>query len=131
MCFAVMALLYGAVPHAPWSVPYLSVDAILVMFVATTSSLRCSIMTEFFGAQQVPVCMAVSGLLLIPVQLCSPSIIGFFRDDLGSYDGMYRLLGASNLLAALLYTPLAIHTSCKKDPTDDEEAEKETETTRM
>ncbi|KAL1445712.1 hypothetical protein MTO96_044872, partial [Rhipicephalus appendiculatus] len=48
----------------------------------------------------------------------------FFRDDLGSYDGMYRLLGASNLLAALLYTPLAIHTSCKKDPTDDEEAEK-------
>lgn len=131
MCFGVMALLYGAVPHAPWSVPYLSVDAILVMFVATTSSLRCSIMTELFGAQQVPVCMAVSGLLLIPVQLCSPSVIGFFRDDLGSYDGMYRLLGASNLLAALLYTPLAIHTSCKKEPAGDEAPEKVTETTRM
>ncbi|XP_037514117.1 monocarboxylate transporter 10 [Rhipicephalus sanguineus] len=131
MCFGAMGLLYGAVPHAPWSVPYLSVGAILVMFVATTSSLRCSIMTEFFGAQQVPVCMAASGLLLIPVQLCSPSIIGFFRDDLGSYDGMYRLLGASNLLAAVLYTPLAILTSCKKDTADNKASEKETETTRM
>lgn len=131
MCFAVLALFYGMVPHAPWSVPYLAVDAVLVMFVATTSSLRCSIMTEFFGADQVPVCMAASGLLLIPVQLCSPSIIGFFRDTLGSYDGMYRLLAASNLFAALLYTPLAIHKSCKKGAADEEAPEKDIETTRM
>ncbi|XP_065301408.1 monocarboxylate transporter 3-like [Dermacentor albipictus] len=130
-CFVLTALFYGMVPHAGWSVPYLAVDAILVMFVATTSSLRCSIMTEFFGADQVPVCMAASGLLLIPVQLCSPSVIGYFRDDLGSYDGMYQLLAALNLLAALLYAPLAIHVSCKKETADDETPQKEIESTRM
>ncbi|XP_050028702.2 monocarboxylate transporter 10-like [Dermacentor andersoni] len=130
-CFALTALFYGMVPHAGWSVPYLAVDAILVMFVATISSLRCSIMTEFFGADQVPVCMAASGLLLIPVQLCSPSVIGYFRDDLGSYDGMYQLLAALNLLAALLYAPLAIHASCKKETADDETPQKEIESTRM
>lgn len=130
-CFVLMALFYGMVPHAGWSVPYLAVDAILVMFVATMSSLRCSIMTEFFGADQVPVCMAASGLLLIPVQLCSPSIIGYFRDDLGSYDGMYQLLAALSLLAALLYVPLAIHESCKKETADDETPQKEIESTRM
>ncbi|XP_077511338.1 uncharacterized protein LOC144121809 [Amblyomma americanum] len=40
---------------------------------------------------------------MLPVSLLSLMIVGMFRDNGGSYDGYYRMLGALSLAAAALF----------------------------
>ncbi|XP_037565989.1 monocarboxylate transporter 9-like [Dermacentor silvarum] len=113
-CFALLTLCYALVPYTSWPMTYVVDSALLITFIAAVSSLRCSLMTQYFGAVQVPLCMTAVGLLLIPLQLSSPTIIGFFRDNLGSYDGIYRALAVLHLAMVMLYAPLAVHERRKK-----------------
>lgn len=114
ICFTLLTLWYALVPYTSWPITYVVDDALLITFIAAASSLRCSLMTQYFGAVRVPLCMTALGLLLIPLQLSSPTIIGYFRDDLGSYDGMYRALAVLHFVVVMLYIPLAVHERRKK-----------------
>ncbi|KAK8756873.1 hypothetical protein V5799_000425, partial [Amblyomma americanum] len=75
LCFVLLTLCYALMPHTTWSVTYVLVSAVLITFIAAASALRCSLMTQFFGAAQVPLCMTAVGLLLVPVLMSSPTII--------------------------------------------------------
>ncbi|KAK8778124.1 hypothetical protein V5799_020535 [Amblyomma americanum] len=108
-CFLLLTPCYALMPHTTWLVTYVVVSALLVTFIAAASSMRCSLMTQFFGAAQVPLCMAAVGLLLVPVQLSSPMIIAFFRGTMGSYDNMYRLMAVLHFGMAVLYACLVVH----------------------
>ncbi|KAH6932069.1 hypothetical protein HPB50_002819 [Hyalomma asiaticum] len=131
VCFALLTLCYALVPHTTWPLPYIVDCALLITFIAAASSLRCSIMTQYFGAVRVPLCMTAVGLLLIPLQLSSPTIIGFFRDSLGSYDGMYRTLAALHLAVVVLYAPLAVHENRKKRGSFDARTEPALQVTKL
>ncbi|KAK8778125.1 hypothetical protein V5799_020534 [Amblyomma americanum] len=108
-CFVMLTPCYALMPHSTWLVTYVVVSTLLLTFIAAASSMRCSLMTEFFGAAQVPLCMAAVGLLLVPVQLSSPMIIAFFRGSMGSYDNMYRLMAVLHFGIAVLFACLAVH----------------------
>lgn len=106
-CFVLLTIFYAAVPFTKSLVSYVVTDGFLITFIAAVSALRCSLMTEFFGPGKVPVYMAATGFLLIPLQLINPTIIGIFRDKKGSYDYMYWLLSGLHLVMVVLYVPLA------------------------
>ncbi|KAL1476133.1 hypothetical protein MTO96_036736, partial [Rhipicephalus appendiculatus] len=131
VCFVLLTMCYALVPHTSWPITYVADDALLITFIAAASSLRCSIMTQYFGAVRVPLCMTAVGMLLIPLQLSSPTIIGYFRDDLGSYDGMYRALAVLHFVVVLLYAPLAVHERRKKRGSFKAHANSCTHTTKL
>ncbi|KAM7311863.1 monocarboxylate transporter 9-like [Ixodes scapularis] len=62
---------------------------------------------DYFGLERLLFMHGVMGLAKAPFQLCMPKLIGFFRDDGGSYDNVYRLQGGLLLFAALLWLPVA------------------------
>ncbi|XP_077534894.1 monocarboxylate transporter 5-like [Haemaphysalis longicornis] len=130
-CFMLLAISYALVPHTTWPLSYEAVDSVLITFIAALSALRCSIMTELFGTDQVPTCMAATGIILIPAQLSSPTIIGFFRDHMGSYDNMYRLLAALHLFMVLLYAHLALHERQRKKDASQERKDSCVEVTKL
>ncbi|XP_075542435.1 monocarboxylate transporter 12-like isoform X1 [Dermacentor variabilis] len=130
-CFALLMLCYALVPYTSWPMTYVVDTALLITLVAAVSSLRCSLMTQYFGAVQVPLCMTAVGLLLIPLQLSSPTIIGLFRDSLGSYDGLYRALAVLHLVVVMLYAPLAVHERRKKIGSFDAQPESCTQVTKL
>ncbi|KAM7312045.1 monocarboxylate transporter 12 [Ixodes scapularis] len=61
------------------------------------------LMADYIGVQWISTCYGLSGLFLLPLTLCSPSITGFFRDFHGSYDGLYMLHGGMQLAASALF----------------------------
>ncbi|XP_065289077.1 monocarboxylate transporter 12-like [Dermacentor albipictus] len=130
-CFALLTLCYALVPYTSWPMTYVVDTALLITFVAAVSSLRCSLMTQYFGAVQVPLCMTAVGLLLIPLQLSSPTIIGLFRDSLGSYDGIYRALAVLHFVVVMLYAPLAVHERRKKIGSFEAQPEPCTQVTKL
>ncbi|CAN8015716.1 unnamed protein product, partial [Ixodes persulcatus] len=90
--------------------PYLSlqVHIILVCLCAYLSygcvtSMRSVLMADYVGVQWISTCYGLSGLVLLPLTFCSPSLTGFFRDSRESYDGLYRLHGGMQLVVAALF----------------------------
>ncbi|KAL1485182.1 hypothetical protein MTO96_032128 [Rhipicephalus appendiculatus] len=51
----------------------------------------------------LPVGYGVAGILVVPLLLIKPVLIGQFRDTLGSYDDLYRMLGGMQLLLFILW----------------------------
>lgn len=67
-----------------------------------SSAIRGILLAQYMGVDRLASCMGLYGLVMIPVSLGSASIIGFFRDTMGSYDGFYRMLAALNTVVAVL-----------------------------
>ncbi|KAM7293249.1 monocarboxylate transporter 2-like [Ixodes scapularis] len=97
-------LLWGCsmmlMPHAN-----IHLHVIIVMLCAYLSfgclqSMRSVLMADYIGVQWISTCFGLSGLISTPLSFGSPSIIGFFRDSRGSYDGLFRLLGGLHLLVS-------------------------------
>ncbi|XP_077534896.1 monocarboxylate transporter 1-like isoform X2 [Haemaphysalis longicornis] len=130
-CFVLLSLFYGTVPLTTSLLSYVVVDGFLITFIAAVSAVRCSLMTEFFGPAKVPMYMAATGFLLIPLQLINPTIIGIFRDEKGSYDYMYWLLCGMHLLMVLLYAPLVYSLRLQEKEPENEVEETGVEMTKM
>ncbi|KAL1444845.1 hypothetical protein MTO96_045367 [Rhipicephalus appendiculatus] len=66
--------------------------------------IRSVLVNDYCGVDRLPTFFGILGLALVPLSFSGPTIIGFFRDTLGSYDNFYRMLGAVNIcIAALLF----------------------------
>lgn len=88
--------------------PYLGyIGGLLVLRVAESASqgfaasIRGILLAQLLSVEVVPFCTGVFGVVMVPIWLSNPHIIGFFRDGMGSYDEFYRLLGAVNIVAAV------------------------------
>ncbi|XP_077534527.1 monocarboxylate transporter 12-like [Haemaphysalis longicornis] len=67
-----------------------------------TSSVRNLLVAQYLGVDRMATSTGLYGLLMIPVSLGSPLILGFFRDNSGSYNGFYLMLALANLCAATI-----------------------------
>lgn len=67
-----------------------------------TSSIRNLLVAHYLGVDQMATSTGLYGLLMIPVSLGSPLILGFFRDNSGSYNGFYLMLALANFCAAII-----------------------------
>ncbi|KAH6934423.1 hypothetical protein HPB50_024183 [Hyalomma asiaticum] len=102
--YAVEAVSAGAMPHVG------SMGAITVLRICESLgqgfiiSVRNILLAQYLGIERVAASSGVFGLAMIPVSLSSPSILGLFRDTMGSYDRFYTMLAALNgTMAGLLF----------------------------
>ncbi|KAL3213086.1 hypothetical protein MRX96_035660 [Rhipicephalus microplus] len=86
---------------------FMVLNSLLGVSQGYVTCIRSVLISQYLSVQRLPAFFAFLGVLLIPIALCGPSILGFFRDNLGSYDNIYRLLGAANFAAAVLLCVLA------------------------
>lgn len=61
------------------------------------------LMADYIGMDNLPVGYGVAGILVIPLLLIKPLLIGYFRDTLGSYDDLYRMLGGMQIVLVLMW----------------------------
>ncbi|KAH7956840.1 hypothetical protein HPB52_012838 [Rhipicephalus sanguineus] len=65
------------------------------------------LVAEYVGVAMMTATWGVMGVLMVPVVLTGPLLVGFFRDGMGSFDNLYRLHSALNLFIALILFVLA------------------------
>ncbi|CAN7986219.1 unnamed protein product [Ixodes pacificus] len=71
---------------------------------AFLTAIKAAIITDYLGADAIPLCCALLGLSTMPLFLCNPTIIGVFRDSKGSYDNYYRLHGGLQFFAGFIFS---------------------------
>ncbi|XP_049519305.1 uncharacterized protein LOC125943825 [Dermacentor silvarum] len=76
--------------------------------ISATSSFSPVLITGYLGPCRVPLTYGASGLVTGPLLLATPLITGFFRDTMGSYDNLLRLIGGLAAISAILILLLRI-----------------------
>lgn len=103
-CFAAAAVWYGALSVVRSFLAFVALNTALGLSEGFVSCIRSVLVNDYLGVERLPAFFGFLGVALLPLSFGGPSIIGFFRDRLGSYDNFYRMLGAVNLcVAALLF----------------------------
>ncbi|XP_077511110.1 monocarboxylate transporter 9-like [Amblyomma americanum] len=62
--------------------------------------IKAVLYADYLGVESLGLACGLQGLGMVPVLLSAPAAIGFFRDQRGSYDQFYWMLGILNLLAS-------------------------------
>lgn len=65
-------------------------------------TLRAVLVADYMGADYVAISWGIMGFAALPIIFSEPVIVGFFRDDGGSYDNLYRMCGVVDLIAAFV-----------------------------
>ncbi|KAL1442675.1 hypothetical protein MTO96_007756 [Rhipicephalus appendiculatus] len=96
--------------HAPSIIEsfecFVALNMILGVCQGYVLCIRTVLISEYLGIQCLPLTAGLEGCFLLPISLSGPTIVGFFRDTLGSYDNLYVLLGAINLFSAAMLSVL-------------------------
>ncbi|XP_077535407.1 uncharacterized protein LOC144147209 isoform X2 [Haemaphysalis longicornis] len=80
---------------------FATLNAVLGVCQGYVMSARPVLIADYLGLPRLPLFTGFVGLSLIPISLGNPTILGFFRDTLGSYDNFYRVFGAVNIVASV------------------------------
>ncbi|KAL1421840.1 hypothetical protein MTO96_022758 [Rhipicephalus appendiculatus] len=70
--------------------------------------IRWVLIGDYLGVQTLAAFSGLLGAASVPALLSAPSIIGFFRGKLGSYDKFYWMLAAVSLISACLVGSIAV-----------------------
>lgn len=107
LCFSAMAVTSAALPFTSSFVTYIIVQVTTALFLACVATLKGVLVADNFGAKAVPTFWGANGLALIPLLSANPFITGYFRDTMGSYDNLLRLLAGIQLFTAAVFFALA------------------------
>ncbi|XP_065286700.1 monocarboxylate transporter 9-like isoform X2 [Dermacentor albipictus] len=88
--FFLLAASMLALPATPSFLAYILVCACATMLTACLVAMKPVVIADYIGIKSVATTWGFAGLTLLPLFLCSPHIIGYFRDTKGSYDGLYQ-----------------------------------------
>ncbi|XP_075744169.1 uncharacterized protein LOC119171194 [Rhipicephalus microplus] len=103
-CVATLATTTSFVTYAPCM-------ALASLFMGCLTTMKHVVAADFFGVDVVPVAWATTGVVLLPMLLGNPSILGFFRDKQGAYNNFYYVLGSFHLLTGSIFIILLYSTS--------------------
>ncbi|KAH7955675.1 uncharacterized protein LOC119390603 [Rhipicephalus sanguineus] len=106
-CFGAMTITSLALPYTVSFTGYIVVEMTTIFFLACVATLKAVLVADNFGAKAVPTFWGANGLALIPLLSANPFITGYFRDKLGSYDNLLRLLAGIQLFTAIVFFALA------------------------
>ncbi|XP_077534595.1 monocarboxylate transporter 9-like [Haemaphysalis longicornis] len=99
-CYIGYAAAFLAMPHVN------SFHGVILLCVVSGATVGCAqslkpvVMADYLGAQLIAPCSGMAGIIMLPLVLGNPAIIGLFRDQMGSYDNYYRLVAAICLVVA-------------------------------
>ncbi|XP_037565949.1 monocarboxylate transporter 9-like isoform X2 [Dermacentor silvarum] len=68
--------------------------------------IRSVLVADHVGMDRFSLCYGIGGLVGAPLSLSGPAILGFFRDNRGSYDRLYFMIAGLNLGVGMLLTVL-------------------------
>ncbi|XP_077513671.1 uncharacterized protein LOC144124702 [Amblyomma americanum] len=106
LAFALMSATLVAITFVHGTAQFLLTWITASFLLSATVSFSSVLIADCLGADRVPVTWGTSGLVTGPLLLATPSITGFFRDTMGSYDNLVRLTGGLAAVAALLVLSL-------------------------
>lgn len=113
-CYVAVAAVFLAMPHVD------SFHGLIMLCVVSGATVGCALtlkpvlIADYLGADQIAPTMGVTGIIMLPLIIGNPAIVGFFRDQMGSYDNYYRLVGGINLFVALTVLAIVCHEIRKK-----------------
>lgn len=93
---------------------------LLVAYMLLATALGCGVtlypllMADYVGIQRLPISYGIVGAVAGPLFVAKPFFIGYFRDKLGSYDNMYRLLSLSVLPLGLVWLGVSVSEGRKR-----------------
>ncbi|KAH7948626.1 hypothetical protein HPB51_028445 [Rhipicephalus microplus] len=103
MCLLAEAICLIAMPHAT-SFPQVVATAVVTGIPAgCIVALKPVVLSDHFGVEKLSVCWGIAGVALLPVAFGGPLLIGVFRDTLGSYENLYRMLSAMCATCAVAF----------------------------
>ncbi|KAH7965803.1 hypothetical protein HPB49_011238 [Dermacentor silvarum] len=100
-CVIAAGILFGVTPETT-QVMHLVLRALSSVSMAALLTMRQVLIADYMGPEVVSIVSGVSGSLLVPVLLCNPMIFGYFRDEMGSYDNLYRIMAGIILCTGLV-----------------------------
>ncbi|CAN7994625.1 unnamed protein product [Ixodes pacificus] len=71
--------------------------------IGCVTSMETVLMADYLGVDAISLCWVGDGAVNLPLYLCSSTILGRFRDSMGSYDNVYRLLAGIQFFVGLMF----------------------------
>ncbi|KAH7953255.1 hypothetical protein HPB49_006465 [Dermacentor silvarum] len=93
---------------------FMALNVLLGISQGYVTCIRSVLISHYLGIQRLPAFFGFLGTFLMPIAFTGATILGFFRDTLGSYDNIYLVFGAANLLAAVVLSLLACRDSNRR-----------------
>nr|XP_054923447.1 uncharacterized protein LOC129383169 [Dermacentor andersoni] len=101
-CFIGSGACLAFMPSVQTLSAFVGLNLVLGMCQGFATCIQSVLVNQYCGVERLPTFFGILGLTLVPLSFSGPTIIGFFRDTLGSYDNLYRMMGALNICIALL-----------------------------
>ncbi|KAL1471113.1 hypothetical protein MTO96_040098 [Rhipicephalus appendiculatus] len=92
---------------------FIALSMVLGVCEGYVSCVRPVLISEYLGIQYVPILTGIAGSFILLASFSGPTVVAFFRDTLGSYDNLYVMLGAVNLLPAAMLSVL-VYRDCSR-----------------
>ncbi|XP_049516177.1 uncharacterized protein LOC125942124 [Dermacentor silvarum] len=102
LCLAAAAVPLAVMPHVHSFTHVLVTSLTMGFSSACVVVLKPVILSDHLGVQMLPFCWGLAGIALIPFTLGGSLLIGLFRDTMGSYDNLYRMMSALYLVFAIM-----------------------------
>ncbi|KAH6933225.1 hypothetical protein HPB50_013734 [Hyalomma asiaticum] len=75
----------------------------MALFIGCAMTMQSVLMAHYLGLDKLSVGYTVLGAMSAPAFLAKATFVGFFRDDLGSYNEMFWVLGSSSMFVSVLW----------------------------
>ncbi|KAL1468406.1 hypothetical protein MTO96_025450 [Rhipicephalus appendiculatus] len=117
--FALSSISLAVLPHVMDITGLSVVLAIHGVAMGFIRCVKCVVIADQVGTERTAACWGISGLAIIPLSLANPTIIGFFRDEGGSYDNFYRMLSGINLFVTVQFAFFLVCRKARKSAIED------------
>ncbi|XP_042146440.1 monocarboxylate transporter 10-like [Ixodes scapularis] len=102
--YTLMGLILMILPRVESYTGLVVICLVLGTFIGCGVSTYPALMAEYVDQQRLPISFGLVGTVAGPLFILKPLFIGHFRDKIGSYDGMYRILAGGLLVLGILWS---------------------------
>lgn len=113
-----LGLLFATTPETTGAA-HIVLRALSSVAMAGLLTMKQVLIADNLGANAVALVSGASGLLLVPVLLSNPLIIGYFRDTTGSYDNLFRIAAGVILFSGFVFLGIMISSRRTNATTED------------
>lgn len=101
ICLLVEAVCFIAMPYATAPAQVVAAAMATGLPAGCVVALKPVLLSDNLGVDRLSLCWGILGIVMTPVCLAGPLLIGVFRDTMGSYDNLYRMMAALCITFAL------------------------------
>lgn len=103
LCYVLLGIAMALLPCVPSFEYILLLCAFIEIGIGCLLTMKVVLIANYIEQDLYASSYGFTGLAILPVFLCNPLILGFFRDYLGAYDNLYRAMGGVHSIMAILF----------------------------